>query len=114
MSKKIVDTVSVFTDGSFIRKKIPSGEVVHCGYGIHFPNRELPDISRPFKFGKPTNIRAELFAIYVALVVIKKNLRYNKIYIYTDSEYSIKALTEYIKTWENNGWKTADNKTVKN
>lgn len=115
MSKKKVDTVNVFTDGSFIKKKTQEGNYnVYCGYGVYFPNKELSNISRQFKRGKKSNQRAELFAIYVALIVIKKNLVYNKVYIYTDSEYSIKALTEWIKVWEKNGWKTSNRKQVEN
>lgn len=114
-TRKFVDVVNVFTDGSFIKKKTLTGEEnIYCGYGVYFPNKELPNISRPFKRGKKTNQRGELFAIYVALIVIKKNLIYNKINIYTDSEYSIKGLTRWIKVWEKNGWKTSSNKPVEN
>lgn len=113
--KKKCDIVNVFTDGSFIKKKTTSGnELIYCGYGIYFPNKELPNISRPFKTGNLTNQRAELFAIYVALIVIKKNLDYNKINIYTDSLYSIEALTKYVYIWKKNGWKTSEGKNVKN
>lgn len=114
-NKKFVDIVNVFTDGSFIKKKTSTGEEkIYCGYGIYFPNKELPNISRPFTRGKKTNQRAELFAIYVALIIIRKNLIYNKINIYTDSEYSIKALTKWVKIWKNNGWRTSSNKPVEN
>jgi ribonuclease HI len=34
--------------------------------------------------------------------------------IYTDSEYSIKSLTEWIKNWKKNNWKNAANKEVAN
>lgn len=110
MDKSFVDEIIVFTDGSFSKK---SGKIL-CGYGVYFPNGELPNISRPFKRGNKTNQRAELFAIYVALVLIKKNFNYNRIKIYTDSEYSIKSLTIWNKIWEENGWKTSNNKPVEN
>jgi len=108
--------IIVFTDGSLIRKKNKdgSGEKLLAGYAIYFPNGELPNISRPFKFGKKTNQRTELFAIYVALIVINKNLKYDKIKIYTDSEYSIKSLTKWVFDWEKNGWKTSSGKSVEN
>jgi ribonuclease HI len=72
-NKFFVDEVIVFTDGSYIKR----GNNEYCGYAVYFPNKELPNISRPFKRGKKTNQRAELFAIYVALIVIKKNILYN-------------------------------------
>ncbi|AYV84608.1 MAG: ribonuclease H [Hyperionvirus sp.] len=110
--KKVVGEISVFTDGSFMKHGGDESDL--AGYGIYFPNKELPDISRPFRRGKKTNQRAELFAIYVALVVIKKNLEYNKIKIYTDSEYSIKAVTLWVKQWRRNNWKTSQGKDVLN
>jgi len=110
MEKKFIDKITVFTDGSFIKKD----KKIYCGYGIYFPNKELPNISRPFKGDNPTNQRAELFAIYVALIVIKKNFMFNTIELYTDSQYSIKSLTEWINTWKINNWKTANNKPIAN
>lgn len=103
--------IEVFTDGSCMKKK--TGTL--CGYGIYFPNGELPNISRKFTRTPSTNQRAELFAIYVALILIKKLIKdFDKVIIYTDSEYSIKCLTVWITTWEKNSWKTASNKSVKN
>jgi ribonuclease HI len=114
-AREFKDEVIAFTDGSFIKKKaISGGERIYCGYGIYFPNRELPNVSRPFKRGKRSNQRAELFAIYVALILIKKNFAYNRVKIYTDSEYSIKSLTKWVKVWEVNGWKTSNGKPVEN
>src|SRR5947207_15560019 len=101
--KKMVDQIIVYTDGSCVRKNNGSGEtILLCGYGVYFPNKELPNVSRPFQTGEPTNNRAELQAIYVALIQIKKNYDYNKIYIYSDSKYCILSLTEYVLNWEKN------------
>jgi ribonuclease HI len=61
-----------------------------------------------------TNQRAELYAIYKALKRITENLEYGKIHIYTDSEYSIKSLTIWIKDWKKNGWKSSTGKPVAN
>lgn len=104
--------ITVFTDGSFIKSK--THKTVHCGYGIYFPNGELPNISDSFTLKPLTNQRAELYAIYKALKMISENLIFNNIELYTDSEYSIKSLTLWIDSWEKNGWKTAGKKPVKN
>lgn len=101
--------IEVFTDGSCMKKKCTL-----CGYGINFPNKELPNISRKFMRKPLTNQRAELFAIYVALVLIKKLLKYDKVKLYSDSEYSIKCSTIWIEKWKLNKWKTSDGKMVKN
>ena len=102
-------TIEVFTDGSCIK----NGNILG-GYGIYFPNNELKSISRKFTHEPITNQRAELYAIYVALILIKKNLDFDKIIIYTDSEYSIKCFTQWIKKWKRNGWKSSSGSKVKN
>src|SRR3989338_8252712 len=100
----------VFTDGSY--KKPKTG--ILCGYGIHFPNKEFPDVSKKFTKTPLTNQRAELYAIYKAIKIVSKGVIFSKLTIYTDSEYSIKSLTIWINKWIQNGWKTANNKPVLN
>lgn len=100
------EIIKVFTDGS----KTPN----RCGYGIHFIDLNIDDISKKFKKYPLTNQRAELYAIYKALKIITKKYNFKQIEIYTDSEYSIKSLTIWIKKWEKNDWKTAQNKPVLN
>lgn len=109
-TKKFVDTVIVYTDGSYMKTKTGS----LCGYGIYFPNGEIANISKKFTKTPLTNQRAELYAIYKAIKAISKKIKFNKIEIYTDSEYSIKSLTQWIISWKKNGWKTANNKQVLN
>jgi ribonuclease HI len=104
--------IKVFTDGSY--KKLKNKKEL-CGYGIFFPNGELPNVSRPFIHSPLTNQRAELYAILKTLRNIKKNkLTYEEIIIYTDSEYSIKSLTVWYKNWELNKWKNSKGEKVMN
>ncbi len=58
-----------------------------------------------------TNNRMELTAVIQALTSLKRRC---KVVIYTDSEYVRKGITEWIMGWKRRGWKTADNKPVKN
>ena len=58
-----------------------------------------------------TNNRMELTAPIEALATLKRTCQ---IVIYTDSEYVRKGMTEWILGWQRRGWKTADNKPVKN
>jgi len=108
LSKK--SNVIVYTDGSCMK----GSDGPKCGYGVHFPNKELKDLSRKFKHAPLTNQRAELYAIYKALKKITKNIKFDVIDIYSDSEYSIKSLTIWINTWKQNNWKTANKKEVLN
>lgn len=103
--------IIVFTDGSFFKNI--NGEK-KSGYGIYFPNKELKNISRPFTHKPLTNQRAELYAIYKALYYVTTKTNSSKIKIYSDSEYSIKSVTVWIKKWKLNNWKTAKGKDVKN
>lgn len=58
-----------------------------------------------------TNNRMELTAVIQALAALKRRC---KVVVYTDSEYVRKGITEWIIGWKRRGWKTADNKPVKN
>lgn len=103
-------TIEVYTDGSCMAKK--TGTL--CGYGVYFPNGEIPNMSRPFTKVPLTNQRSELYAIFKALRRIHKFDHDADVIIYTDSEYSIKSLTVWIKRWKENKWKSANNKPVMN
>lgn len=105
----MTNNIIVYTDGSCM-----GNDIKKCGYGIYYPNKELNDVSRPFNHSPLTNQRAELYAIYKALKSITKYLKYDTISLYTDSEYSIKSLTVWIKDWKKNNWKNSKNKDVLN
>jgi ribonuclease HI len=103
--------IEVFTDGSTIDN---GSKFAYGGIGIHFPNKEIDDISEPFLIKPVTNQRSELYAIYKAISEISDNLEFNKMTIYSDSNYSIKSLTKWITNWKTNNWKTSNRKEVKN
>ena len=58
-----------------------------------------------------TNNRMELMAAIQALEALKKPCR---VELHTDSLYVMKGISEWIHGWKRRGWKTADNKAVKN
>lgn len=112
IKKTHVTSIDVYTDGSFKRKS--NGDFYGCGYGIYFPNEELKNVSYPFTHGEITINRAELFAIYQAILRVIKYLTFDLVNIYTDSDYSYKSLTIWINEWKQNNWKTAKRKPVDN
>lgn len=61
---------------------------------------------------KSTNNRMEMIAAIEALKDLK--FRGGSGRIYTDSKYLKYGVETWIKTWKNNGWKTAKGKFVKN
>jgi ribonuclease HI len=62
-----------------------------------------------------TNNRMELTAVIESLRALgaKDGIPYKAV-IYTDSQYVQKGITEWIKAWKRNNWKTSDKKPVKN
>ena len=58
-----------------------------------------------------TNNRMEMMAVIAALSTLKRPCT---VEVYTDSQYVQKGISEWVKNWKKRGWKTADNKPVKN
>ena len=58
-----------------------------------------------------TNNQMELLAPIEALKKIPKG---SNVQIFTDSKYVKQGITEWIKNWKNNKWKTASKQNVKN
>ncbi len=58
-----------------------------------------------------TNNRMELMAPIMALKKIKRK---SDITIYTDSRYVKDGITDWIKSWKLNNWKSSNKKPVKN
>lgn len=62
-----------------------------------------------------TNNRMELMAAIEALKYLNlPSLSNDQVSVYTDSEYLMKGMTEWIKKWQVKGWKTAGRKSVLN
>ncbi|WP_297912522.1 ribonuclease HI [Thiomonas sp.] len=63
--------------------------------------------------GEPstTNNRMEMLAAITALETLKQAC---EVRLYTDSQYVLKGMTEWLSGWKARGWKTADRKPVKN
>lgn len=119
------DIVRVFTDGSCINNGKRNAA---AGIGVHWPDHQHEDISLRYRgasllgaggpAGTVTNQRSELEAIHVALQMAITTPGYVpqqwQIHVYSDSSYSIKALTEWVYKWEQNDWKTHARRPVKN
>jgi ribonuclease HI len=58
-----------------------------------------------------TNNRMEMMAAIQALELLVKPC---KVELHTDSQYLRNGVTQWIHGWKKRGWKTADNKPVKN
>jgi ribonuclease HI len=98
------DRVEIHTDGACSGNPGPGGWGAILAY--RGQEKEL--------FGgapETTNNRMELTAAMEALSALTKP---SLVDLYTDSQYLRQGITQWIRNWKRNGWKTADKKPVKN
>jgi len=95
----------IYTDGAC------SGNPGPGGWGAVILSEKKSETSISGKEETTTNNRMELMAPIMALRKIKKS---SKITIYTDSTYLKNGITIWIKSWEKNGWQSANKKPIKN
>lgn len=96
--------VEIFTDGACKGNPGIGGWGALLRYGDH--EKEL--------FGgemETTNNRMELTAVIRALESLSRPC---VVRLHTDSQYVQKGISEWITGWKRRGWRTADNKPVKN
>ena len=96
--------IRIYTDGSCLENPGNGGWAA-----IINDNGDIKKISGSEK--STTNNRMELMAPIMALKKIKKK---SKITIYTDSKYVKDGITDWIKKWKLNNWKSSSKKPVKN
>lgn len=97
-------TVEVFTDGACKGNPGPGGWGVLMRSNGH--EKRLSGAE-----SHTTNNRMELMAVIMALRALSKSC---KVIMTTDSQYVKNGITQWIKNWKKNQWKTADKKPVKN
>ncbi len=96
--------VTIHTDGGCDGNPGPGGWAAVLRFGENV--RELAG-------GEPatTNNRMELQAAISALTALKEPC---DVTLFTDSEYLRSGITEWLRLWKANHWRTADRKPVKN
>ena len=99
------DLIEAFTDGACSGNPGPGGWGAILRWRGH--EKELSGGE-----AQTTNNRMELMAAIQVLEAIKGENRQVK--IVTDSNYLRQGITQWIHNWRRKGWKTADNKPVKN
>jgi ribonuclease HI len=96
--------VTIHTDGACSGNPGPGGWGVILQWGGH--TKELHGGE-----AYTTNNRMELTAAIMALESLKRPVVVD---LHTDSQYLRQGITDWIRGWKNNGWRTADKKAVKN
>ncbi len=96
--------VEIFTDGACRGNPGPGGWGAVLRYGT--TEKEMSGGEK-----NTTNNRMEMMAAIQALESLK---RPSKVRITTDSQYVKNGITQWLPQWKKRGWRTADNKPVKN
>ena len=100
----MAETVELFTDGACQGNPGPGGWGALLRYG---------GVEKELSGGEPatTNNRMELTAVICGLEALKRPCR---VVVTTDSQYVRNGITDWIRRWRRNGWRTADRQAVKN
>ena len=98
-------TYQLFTDGACLGNPGPGG------WASILREADGSDVIRTGGEPSSTNNRMELLAVIDALESLPEPSR---VTIYSDSEYVLKGLSEWMSGWKAKGWKKADGKTVMN
>ena len=106
MSVALDKTIIIFCDGACSGNPGPGG----WGTLVGLPQGEIRELGG--RSPSTTNNQMELTAVIEALKCVAS--RKEKIFLYTDSTYVIRGITEWIHGWKKRGWKTADGKEVAN
>lgn len=102
------DVLKIYTDGSSLANGRAGSR---AGLGVFFGSNDPRNLSERLPGQPQTNQRAELMAMLRALEIAPLQ---QAVQIYSDSQYSINCVTQWARSWENKGWKTANGGEVKN
>ena len=106
--------IEIFVDGSSSNN---GKENCEAGFGVYFPNAENLNISKKIDETKHkvSNNVGEIMACIEGVKLINSSYEsVSKILIYSDSEYTINAITLWAKSWKKKGWVKSDKKPIKN
>lgn len=118
----IKGTEYVYTDGSVTNNGKP---YARGGSGVFFGTDDPRNLALRFNIKPVTTPRTELYAVYKALeMYIQTNWEAlnsgeklsprKRIFIYSDSEYTVKTVQTWMDTWQRNDWKKKNGSPVEN
>lgn len=99
---------SIYTDGACSGNPGPGG----WGVVVYFTDGSVDELGG--EAAQTTNNRMEMQAAIAALEILAAAKLTEPITLYTDSEYLIKGVTQWVKGWKKKGWKTSQGKPVLN
>ncbi len=98
------DAVELYSDGACRKNPGPGGWAAVLRYRGH--EKRLSGAEK-----LTTNNRMELMGAIQGLEALR---RPSQVRLYTDSQYVQKGITQWVKNWKRNGWRTRESTPVKN
>lgn len=107
-----MDVRKIYTDGSgdYIYGKKQG--VNTAGIGVFFGDSDSRNFSQPYNGNPVTHNRAEIYAVIKAIELLKPDEK--NVVIYSDSEYTIKSINQWLEGWIKRGWRKSDGKQPEN
>lgn len=96
--------VKIYTDGACSGNPGPGGWGAYLIFGEH--EKKISGFAKD-----TTNNRMELQSVIEALILLTEPC---KVELYSDSVYVINGVTKWMISWQKRGWKSSNNKPVKN
>lgn len=110
--------IAIFIDGCCLDNGRP---YARAGMGVYFGPGSMHNLSEPLlDDGPKKSNRAEIHAAILALRKVHRLWRFGDltterhIAIIADSSYVVKAMTEWVNTWRENGWMAVNGERVVN
>jgi ribonuclease HI len=118
----IKNTEYVYTDGSVVNN---GKTFARGGSGVFFGTDDPRNLALRFDVKPVTSPRTELYGVFKALeIYIQTNWEIlhksdklrprKKIFIYSDSEYTVNTVQTWMDTWKRNDWKKRNGSPVEN
>lgn len=104
IDEKIGQCIVAWTDGACSGNGTDNAR---AGIGVFFGDSDPRNVSEKFTLDRPTNQRAEVYAVIRLLEIVPEG----DIIVNTDSMYCINAMTDWIHSWLKNNW---NNNTISN
>lgn len=100
--------VTVFADGAC---KGNGTAAARGGWGFRSEFGDAPAVEQYGGEKPSTNNRMELMAVIKALTQLPSE---HQVAMFTDSQYVVKGIDEWLAGWKRRGWKTSSGEAVKN
>lgn len=110
-----LEPLVIFTDGS-VRRDEKNGEI-RAGIGVWFGPSDRRNFGEPYRLPDPTNNKCELLASIRAIECVNQMEdvpHTQELVIGSDSQYVIRAMTEWWPRWERNGFRNQKGNPVAN